>query len=226
MDGLPRLHLITDDEVLGTAGFAEAAREALAAADRPVALHLRGPRTPARTLFDLAHALEGPVTAAGAWLVVNDRVDLAAIVGARGVQLARRGLPLERVKALRTAGVLPGTLGIGVSVHETDEARQAAGADWLIVGTVYPSASHPGRPGRGTGLVRSIVDPRVPPVVAIGGVTPERVQDVVEAGAHGVAVLGGVWWSPGGSTGRAVKDYLEALAFALSDSPLPPFENP
>lgn len=219
MSRLPRLHLVTDDEVLSEPGFVASARAALAATDRPVALHLRGPRSPVRALLAAARALEGPVAAAGAWLVVNDRLDLAAGVGARGVQLGARSLPVERVVALRAEGLIPASLAVGVSVHAPAEAARAVGADWLVAGTVFASASHPGRPGRGTPLIRAIAEAGVAPVVAIGGVTPARVSDVAAAGAYGVAVLSGVWRPQGGSTAGAVKDYLEALATAFPDLP-------
>ncbi len=217
--GVPRLHLVTDDDVLASEGFAGLARDALEAADGPVALHLRGPRTPVRELLSLARILEPIVTRSGAWLVINDRVDLAAIVAARGVQLGGRSLPCGRVRALRAAGLLPRHLRIGVSVHAPAEAEPLAGVDWLVAGTVFASGSHPGRPGGGLGLVRDVVAASPAPVVAIGGMTPQRVGDVIAAGAHGVAALGGVWRPPGGSTTRAVQDYLQAFASAAPDPP-------
>ena len=85
----------------------------------------------------------------------------------------------------------PDTL-IGKSVHTAAGAALAAGADYILAGHVYPSASKPGRSPLGVAGFAAIVAAAPCPVLAIGGVTPERVQEVVQAGAHGVAVIGAI----------------------------------
>jgi thiamine-phosphate diphosphorylase len=149
--------------------------------------------------------------------VINDRVDLAAAVGADAVQLGQRSLPVHEVRRLESRGLL-GTatppLRIGASVHSRDEARDARGADWLLVGTLYPTPSHRKRPGSGPQLVADVVRDSGVPVLGIGGVSVERVTDVIAQGAHGVAVLGGVWYAEHGPPDRAALRYVEALASA------------
>jgi thiamine-phosphate diphosphorylase len=75
-----------------------------------------------------------------------------------------------------------------------DEAAAAVqeGADYLMVGTVYESASHPDRPAAGVDLVRQTSRLGIP-VIAIGGITPDRTAEVREAGAYGVAAIRALW---------------------------------
>jgi thiamine-phosphate diphosphorylase len=101
---------------------------------------------------------------------------------------------------------------VGASVHDADGAVVARdhGANYAFVGTIFPTTSHPGRPGIGisglAGIIRAA--PGIP-LLGIGGVSVARVGDVVGAGAHGAAVLGGVWSAP--DPAAAVSEYLVAL---------------
>lgn len=174
------------------------------AATGPLALHLRGPRTPGRRLFDLAAALLPAAEAVGALLLVNDRVDVAGAVGAHGAHLGRRSLPVSEVRAL-----LGPDAWIGASVHGAGEVDALeALPNFLIVGALYSTASHPGRTGAGPDRLREVAGAveaagaragaaagasRPLPLIGIGGVTPERIPEVQSAGASGVAVLSGVW---------------------------------
>lgn len=207
MRALPRLHLVTDDETLARADFPDRAREVLEMGRERVALHLRGPGTGGRKIWKLARRLKDPAASAGALLVLNDRVDVALALGARAVQLGARSLPVDDARALLGRGVL-----VGRSVHGVDEASDAvgAGADFLVLGTIWATPSHPGWEGGGPGLVRRTAERVAPtPVVAIGGVTPERLPEVVRAGGHGAAVLRGVWHAR--DPADAVTRYLQAL---------------
>lgn len=188
--GVPRLHLVTDDAVLRTSGFRELAARVLSAHGAALALQLRGHGLAGRELFELAEALVPVARASGAWLLVNDRVDVATCAGVRAVQLGRRSLPIAAAR-----GLLGPDVRIGYSAHDAAEARQAQddGVDFVLLGAIYPSASHPDRPPAGVELLRRTAAAVAVPVIAIGGITPERVAELVGAGAHGVAVLGGVW---------------------------------
>jgi len=184
---LPRLHLVTDDAILRREDFVAVAHAAVAVGGEDLALHLRGPATDGRTVYRRTVELRDAARASGSLLVVNDRVDVALAAGADGVQLGGRSLdPAD----------LPGEaagLAVGVSVHSADAARSAGSVDWLLVGTIYPTASHPGRPGSGPGLVGAVTAVTSVPAVAIGGVTPERTTEVMRSGAWGVAIVRGVW---------------------------------
>jgi thiamine-phosphate pyrophosphorylase len=186
----PRLHLITDDEILARPGFTETAHDLLAAGGPGVALHLRGHATPAVRRHDLAADLAAAALRTGAWLLVNDRVDIAMAVRANGVQLGSASLPVPDARALLGAGAC-----IGYSAHGVAETLQAEadGADFVLVGTIYASASHPGREPAGCDVLADCAGRAAIPVLAIGGVTEGRLAEVAGAGGYGVAVLGGVW---------------------------------
>jgi thiamine-phosphate diphosphorylase len=176
---------VTDDGVLGAPDFPARARRVMDATGGRAVLHLRGHATPVRRLLALAMALvgAGPV-------LVNDRLDVALAAGAAGAQLGRRSLPVAAARRLLGSHAL-----LGYSAHDPAEAAAAAaeGTDFVLLGTIYRSASHAGRAPAGPALVRETAARCARPVVAIGGITPARVADVLAAGAHGVAVLGGVW---------------------------------
>ena len=194
---LPPLHVVTDDATLARPDFLRAAAEVIHAGGPMLALHLRAPSASGLAVYRWAEALRTATREAGALLLVNDRVDVALAVDADGVQLGRRGLLVADARAL--AG--PERL-VGVSVHAPED--DADGADFLLAGNVYPTESHPGRPGIGiAGLARF---PRGA-LVAIGGVTPGRVAELREAGVRGVAAIRAVWDAPGPA--RAVRSFIK-----------------
>ena len=121
-----------------------------------------------------------------AMLIVNDRADVALAAGAHGVQLGEEGLPVNAARLTLGSGAL-----IGRSVHSAAAALQAEadGADFLIVGTMFASRSHPGEEPAGPDLMRLISGRCQLPLIGIGGITPENAPGVIEAGASGVAVI-------------------------------------
>lgn len=197
---LPRLHLVTDGEVLLDEEFLPTASELLAEFGSRVALHLRAPGTWGAELYRAASRL-------GRAVLVNDRVDVALAADAAGVQLGRRSLPVPVARRLLGRG-----RRIGYSAHAVEEASRAAsdGADFVVLGNIYRTRSHPGRKGRGTSFVREGGERVGVPTIAIGGVTPGRVAALLAAGAYGVAVLGGVWKTDVAPR-VAVEEYLAAL---------------
>lgn len=176
---ISRLHVITDDVVLARPDFLPLASEILDSLGKRVSVHVRGHATPTRQLFAAAEAL----TQRGS-CVVNDRVDIALAVNATGVQLGDRSLPPRVVRRILPAGML-----LGHSVH--GPAQCEAGVDFVMAGSIYESASHPGQPAAGLGLISECAS--FAPVIAIGGITVERVPEVMAAGAYGVAVIRAVW---------------------------------
>ncbi len=202
---IPRLHVITDDAVLRRPTFRADARSLLLEGGERVALHLRGPGTTGRVLREHAEHCAAAATRSGGCLVINDRLDVALACGAWGVQLGRSSFSVADARE-----VLPDGTVIGASVHGLEEADEAIrdGADFLLAGTLYRSPSHPGRGGAGTDWLAPIVGSGVP-VVGIGGITRDLVAEVVRAGAHGVAVISGVWGA--GSPVAALAAYLKQL---------------
>lgn len=199
---LPPLHVVTDDEVVARPGFLEQARLVLEMGGPDVVFHLRAPRASGGALYALAQRLRSLAVNEDAWLVVNDRVDVA-MASADGIQVGARGLGPVDARRLIGAHRL-----LGVSVHSAGEARGALAAapDFLLAGTIWETPSHPGRPGAGTGLIREIAALGTP-VIAIGGVTAARAAEARDAGAAGVAVIRGVWDAP--DPVETVRNYLE-----------------
>ena len=136
-------------------------------------------------LLELART---PLEAIGgkAKLIVNERADVALAAGAQGVQLGEAGPPVS--EARKTLG---GDALIGRSVHSLQSAVQAEddGADFLLVGTMFASRSHPGETPAGPGLMREVSAKSRLPLIGIGGITPENATEVMKAGASGVAVI-------------------------------------
>jgi len=222
---IAKLHLVTDDRVLGRAKFTEAASAALAAGGQRVAIHLRGPRTPARLLWEIGAALRPVAKAEGAAFLVNDRLDLALALDADGGHLAGQSVTVANARSL-----LGPTALVGCSVHGREDAGRASGngvasgrgapdasgaagsrpADFVIAGALFPTPTHPARDASGVGLIAEVRD-ALPglPVVGIGGVDASRVSEVVAAGAHGVAVVRAAWDAL--DAGAAVAELLDAL---------------
>jgi len=142
-----------------------------------------------------------------ALLIVNDRVDVALAVGADAVQRTSTSLPIEDIRAIADK-----RLRIGVSVHSREEAVEAElkGADWVVFGPVYdtPSKRVYGPPQGIAKLERVAATVRLP-VIAIGGITPERVREVLRAGAQGVAAISAILAAE--SPADATRRFLEAL---------------
>jgi thiamine-phosphate diphosphorylase len=206
---IPRLHVVTDDEVLAASDFPGIAGALLSAGTADLAVHVRGPGTGGGRLLALASELRDGAARSGAWLVVNDRADVALAAAVRAVHLGRRSLPVSEVRRILGHGAR-----LGVSTHTPEEAAQAArdGADWIFAGTTYATPSHPGRKGCGPeGVRRAVAAAEGVPVVAIGGVDVGRVAEILAAGAHGVAVVRGVWGAA--DPVAALKRYVEALAY-------------
>lgn len=186
---LPALHVLATDAVVAAPGFTERATGMQEACGECLAVHLRLRETSDRRLFSLAETLEEGAVETDGWLVVNRRVDVALAVGADAVQLGRGALPIAAVR-----DVAGGSVHIGASVHDlaTADLRRREGADYLLAGSVYQTTTHPGIAAAGVEFVERLVPMRLP-VIAIGGITIDRVGAVLDAGAAGIAVLGAVW---------------------------------
>ncbi len=202
----PPLCLVTDRVQTRGRELAAVVSECLAAGLPSV--QVREKDLPAADLALLCRRLRESTRAAGALLIVNDRVDVALAVGADGVQRTHASLPVEDIR--RVAG---SRLAVVASVHSAAEARdaEAAGADWVVFGPVYdtPSKRPHGAPQGLASLTRVVQTVRVP-VVAIGGITPERVGEVRRAGAAGVAVISAILTAD--APAEATRRFLDELA--------------
>jgi len=213
MTELPRLHVVTDDVRLSSADFATAAADVLEAGGSDVALHLRGRATSASRLYELARGLLPVARRVGARLLVNDRVDVALAARADGVQLREDSLTPADARAILGAGAL-----VGVSRHaDSVGGGPEADADFVVLGSVFATRSHPGARALGLDGLRAGAKgmERGGRLIAIGGIAPARVVEVVNAGAYGVAVSSGIWDS-GGTVAAALKAYLGELRAATA----------
>lgn len=141
-----------------------------------------------RELLALTRRLVAVSAGTAARVVVNDRTDIAIAAGAAGVHLRGDSVPADRVRA-----IVPASFIIGRSVHTVDEARAAArsGVDYLVMGTVYPTKSKgEGAPVAGVSTLAAVCSAVAVPVLAIGGITIDRVGEVASAGASGIAAIG------------------------------------
>jgi len=212
-----RLMLVTDSTLLPPDRLIRAVGEAVSAGVD--AVQLREKDLPEPELIGLGRRLRA-VTRGRALLIVNGTAAQASACEADGVHLAEgvelvdlpprppslkgrgrltqasveRGLPLPFREGGRGGRSDPPSLLLGRSVHSLDAARraEAEGVDYLVLGTIFPSRSHPGVRTGGTALVAEVSRAVQVPVIAIGGITAENAGGVIEAGASGVAVISAI----------------------------------
>ena len=145
--------------------------------------------SPAMALVQ-ARALLKACREAGAPLVINDSIELAAAVGADGVHLGRDDASVREARICLPHGL------IGVSCYDDPErARSAAreGADYVAIGSVFPSATKPGAVRAPLALIAAAREASGLPVAAIGGITADNVAAVAAAGADMAAVIAAVF---------------------------------
>jgi thiamine-phosphate diphosphorylase len=196
---LPRLHAITDERIARRVDLDDILNS-LAGVD--MAAHARGHALSGREHYDLSVRLSARPAVR---LFVNDRLDIALAAGAEGVQLSLSSLLPADARRLAP------DWWIGCSVHSLDEARTArdGGADYLLVGPVYHTTTHPTASPLGLEALGAIVQLGLP-VIAIGGVTPQRARELAGAGAYGVAAIRAIW--DAADPHEAARSLLEAVA--------------
>ena len=166
---------------------------ALALAGGSRMIQLREKEWPSGRLLPLAEKLRAACAAAGATFIVNDRVDLALAVGADGVHLGQDDLPARAARPLLRPGMI-----LGISTHSVEQARaaQADGADYVAVGSMFATTSKADFQLVGPDLMRKLRGEIRVPLIGIGGITPDNVSEVIQAGADGVAVISAVCAAP------------------------------
>lgn len=182
---LPRLHAITDERIARRPDLDSIAQDLAAGGGEQLALHARGHALTGLAHYDLAIRLSRyPSTR----LFVNDRLDVALAARASGLQLTHSSLPPREARALDSSW------WIGLSVHDLEQATSALAEapDYLLVGPVFPTTTHPDRPPLGLARLAEIVALGFP-VIAIGGVTGPRIPELRQAGVHGAAAIRALW---------------------------------
>jgi thiamine-phosphate pyrophosphorylase len=203
----PRLHVITGTRPLETVGAVVGAAIRLGATSRlAVQVRVADDMTD-RAAYALTVAVLQICRRANVMCLVNDRLDVALAADADGAHVGADDLP---VAAART--VLGATAVLGATCRTPGAALEAlgAGATYAGVGPAYPTTTKDGLPDpigvAGVGAVAAAVDL---PVVAIGGVTVERVPALLRAGAHGVAAVGAI--GAAADPARVAEEFLKAL---------------
>jgi thiamine-phosphate pyrophosphorylase len=178
------LYLIADRTACRGRPLLEVVEAAVAAGVRWV--QYREKALTRRARYDEALRLRELTRRAGAVLIVNDELDLAVAVDADGLHLGQDDLPLAVARRHVGTGRF-----IGISTHTLEEARAAAGegADYLAVGPIFATATKTTRPPVGCEAIRRARAATSLPLVAIGGITPDNVAEVLRAGADSAAVI-------------------------------------
>ncbi|MCH8061258.1 MAG: thiamine phosphate synthase [Chloroflexi bacterium] len=186
----PCLSLVTDRNITAGRDLEEVVEAAVAGGVDLV--QLREKERPAGDVYLMAERLRA-ITRGKALLFVNDRVDIALAAECDGVQLGENAMPTSAARA-----VCGGSLLIGRSVHSLEGAKRAEadGADLLVLGTIFPTGSHPGAATAGVELVQAVAEEVSVPVLAIGGINHDNVAAVIRAGASGVALISAISGSP------------------------------
>jgi thiamine-phosphate pyrophosphorylase len=144
-------------------------------------------------ILPVAERLRARCRESGVTFIVNDRVDLALAVDADGIHLGQDDLPARVARPLLRPGMI-----LGISIHSLEQARAArdAGADYVAVGSMFPTATKSGFQLVGPALIRAVRPEISVPLVGIGGITPDNVGEVMRAGADGVAVVSAISAAP------------------------------
>jgi len=206
--GVPVVHAVTTDEIVSRPDFIDTACAIMRALGARGALHLRATRLAGGKFQTLAEGLAAAQGLTGAWLIVNDRIDVALAAGARGAQLTSRSLATIDARRIAPA------LAIGASVHDLDESRLAiaSGADWLVAGQLLRARSGATTGEAGAPWVSALARSTSVPIIAIGGVLVEHASRLRGMGVHGVAVIRGIW--DASNAEQAASDYLSAYDHA------------
>lgn len=184
---LPPIYAITDRLVSGVDSHAEIVRRLLDVGVRCVQVREKAMADGA--LLDQVEEAAALCRAAGGLVLVNDRVDLARIAGT-GVHVGEDDLPAAEARRL-----LPGGAIVGVSTHDPEAARRAfadSSCDYVAFGPVFESGTKLVRGARGLAALAAVAAVKTKPLVAIGGITADRLDSVFEAGADSAAMIGGL----------------------------------
>ena len=186
------LYVITDESLAGGLPHAEIARRAVAGgAD---VIQLRDKTLNCRELASTGREIRKITRRAGALFIVNDRLDVAIACGADGVHLGQGDISPGVARQLTPPGFI-----IGISVGSVEEATRAEkeGADYVALSPTFSTGSKTDAgPGHGLVCLLEIRNVVSIPLIAIGGITLENVQEVVRAGADGIAVISAVVSAP------------------------------
>jgi thiamine-phosphate pyrophosphorylase len=201
--GLTGLYAIIDSQALGKRSHLEVAEQLIRG--RASAIQLRH-KLDSREELSIAQRLKNLCSAHGVLFIVNDHLDIALAVAADGLHLGQEDLPVRVARRL-----LPIDMIVGVSVTTLKQAKaaEAAGADYIAVGSIYPTSSKETAKVIGLERLRRIRGSVSLPLVAIGGINRTNAAEVAAAGADGVAVIRAIMQAE--SIERAARQLIRAF---------------
>lgn len=167
-------------------------------------IQLRDKKSTARQFYSLAKEMSAQLPPLGVHFIVNDRADIAAMVGAAGVHVGQDDLPVEDARK-----ICQPPSWVGISTHNVEQFRQAGAtsADYIAVGPIFQTATKENPdPVVGFDLLRQVRKLTTKPIVAIGGIKLENAADVYRAGADSLAVIGDLAFAP--DPAKRVAEYL------------------
>ncbi len=182
------LYLVTDRDLSRGRSTLSIVTEAVAGGVSCVQLREKCGST--RMFMEEARAIKGVLAAKKIPLIINDRVDVALAVGASGVHLGQSDMPIADARRLLPSGSI-----IGISVESLEDAVRAerAGADYIGVSPVFATPTKEDTaPPLGLEGVRRIREAVGIPIVGIGGISSANGREVIDAGAHGIAVVSAI----------------------------------
>jgi len=198
------LYLITDQHTFQEKPLVACVEQALKAGVS--LLQYRGKNLPYSSRVSTAKQLKSLCEKFQSTLIVNDDLEIAVAVGANGVHLGQEDASPEKARNCLGSGAI-----IGVTVRNVAQAVKAEerGADYLGLGPIYQSSTKQPVNPLGLQIIRLVREQVKIPIFAIGGISLEKVKEVMEAGANGVAVISGILASP--NIGERVRAFLNLL---------------
>ena len=188
---LPKLYVILDAALIPS----DELELALKLADAGVRLlQYRNKSASPRHVFETAKRLASHLGPRGVSFIVNDRPDIAALSGAKGVHVGQDDLDVEAARL-----VLGTDKCVGVSTHNLEQFQRAVAtsADYIAVGPVFPTVTKANAgPTVGVEFIRDVRSLTEKPIVAIGGITLENAAQVMASGADSVAIISDVLCAP------------------------------
>ena len=188
MKQIGKLHILTDIVLQTRFSHIELAQLAIRGGADTIQFRQKSGST--REMIQVARDVRQVCVESGVTFMVNDRVDVAIASEADGVHLGQDDFPIPLARELLGKGCI-----IGGSAATLEEARKclSEGADYVGFGPVYPTTSKDDAgPVSGISILKGVVETIPLPIIAIGGVGAENTAEVVEAGAHGIAVISAV----------------------------------
>jgi thiamine-phosphate pyrophosphorylase len=205
------VYLITDPVLCGPRGVVRVVEEAIAGGVTLV--QLRDPDAKTGALVELARALAALLRPAGIPFIVNDRVDVALAVGADGVHVGQRDMCPSDVRRLIGPDAI---LGLSVTSPAQLASSDLTGVDYLGVGPICATRTKKDAATPiGVAGLRSVAALTALPIVAIGGIHAGNAEEIIEAGAEGVAVVSAICAAP---EPRTATDALRQIVASARDA--------